>query len=131
MQTPIILSKAMQYREFEQCLTHFRNADWNDICEELNFSELRKVMFGLSLNSLDAESSSHAQDVNKQDRHRDTALYHACSFGHEDYTGILLNHRADPNAGAGLVLPLVAAIRTESPHCVSALLEHNAKILCH
>lgn len=118
----------VRYREYEPCLNYLRNVDWDDVCEEFDFTELHKVVFGLSLKSLDAESLSHAQNLDKGDRLGRTALYFACSFGREDYTGILLSHGADPNAGAGLFLPLGAAISSENRHCVTLLLEHEAKI---
>lgn len=118
----------MPYRDFKTYLTYPRKVDWDDVCEELGFSELHKVILGLRPGSLDAESSNHAQDLDEPDLLGRTALYHACSFGLEDYTGVLLSHGADPNVGAGPWLPLLAAIGSENRHCVKLLLEHDAKI---
>lgn len=116
---------SMHYRVYETCLAYLRNVDWGDVCEDLNLSELHKIVLGLSLKSLDAESSSHPGNLDEQDRLSRTALWYACSFGREDYIAILLSHGANPNVGVNQ-LPLRAAIGLENLNCMRLLLEHEA-----
>ncbi len=119
------IAHSIHYRAYETCLAYLRNVDWGDVCEELNLSELHKIVLGLSLKTLDAESSSHPGNLDKQDRMGCTALWYASSFGREDYVAILLSHGANPNVDINQ-FPLRAAIGLENLNSIRLLLEHEA-----
>lgn len=118
-----------KYDGFDFRLAHRRYFDWDDVCEELNFSVLHRVIYGLHHEGLEEALKAYPKEINKRDRFGYSTLWHACSMGREDYARVLLSHGADPSGNDYNHMALVAAIGRESSPCVRALLEYHTTIL--
>ena len=114
-------------KNFLPYLKTLSNVDWNEYCEERGFSELHKIVCGISDQDLDAEAHSHPGNINKLDEEGGkTPVWYASHLGNANMVRILLDHAADPNLCDPP--PIWAAIRNGNLQCVELLLESGVKI---
>ena len=103
------------------------NVDWDEEASVLGFSELHKVICGLSSKDLNAEAQARPEEINKLDCFGKSPLFYASCSGREDYILILLDHGSDPKLGASLK-PISRAIYIEEYQGTKLLLDHGAEI---
>ena len=104
------------------CLTNS-----SDFVEEQNFTQLHKIVLGLSLLDLETEVRLNMGDIDRTDALGRTALIWASARGDERAVTILLSHLADPNIvdlqNSG---PIMYAAAQNHAVCVRLLLEAGA-----
>ena len=100
--------------------------DWNKLFDMNGFSELHKIVYGVSSRPLDAEIDARPEDLDRLDNVGLTALWWACWFGNSNYVRILIQHGADVNNGS--VTPIWAAVRRGSYDSVKQVLDAGASI---
>ena len=100
--------------------------DWDELLDRCGFSELHKIVYGISSRSLEAEIKARPEDLDKRDSIGLTALWYACWLGNSDYIRILLRYRADVNNSS--IPPICAAVWRGSYDSVQQLLNASASI---
>ena len=71
--------------------------DWNELFDMNGFSELHKIVYGVSSRPLDAEIDARPEDLDRPDSNGLTALWWACWLGNSNHIRILIQHGADVN----------------------------------
>ena len=108
--------------ELLSCLTKS-----DDFVEEQNFTQLHKIILGLSLINLEKEVQLHVDEVDTTDALGRTPLMWASARGDERSVATLLSYNADPNLvdlqNSG---PLMYAAAQNHAVCVRLLLEAGA-----
>ena len=69
--------------------------DWKELFDRNGFSELHKIVYGISSQPLDAEIEARPKDLDRPDSNGLTALWYACWFGNSNHIRILIHHGAD------------------------------------
>lgn len=109
--------------ELLSCLTNS-----SDFVEEQNFTQLHRIVLGLSLLDLEKEVQLNPDEIDATDALGRTALMWASARGDQQAVTTLLSYRADPNLmdlqNSGPVM--YAAAQTHAA-CVRLLLEAGAK----
>lgn len=116
------------FDDFKSRLESFTMVDWDEVCEELGFSELHKIVWGFSIRDLDAEAQLHPELLDMTDAGGLSPLHSASRFGRADYVRTLFEHGSNPNIGNQR--PLVAAAMSEEYQCIRLLLEDGATTDC-
>ncbi|MCJ1372456.1 hypothetical protein MMC20_003680 [Loxospora ochrophaea] len=115
-----VLSK--EAAELLSCLTNS-----SDFVEEQNFTQLHKIVLGLSSLDLEKEVQLHPDEVDATDALGRTPLMYASVRGDERSVAILLSYNANPNlVGLRNSGPLMYAAAQSHAVCVSLLLEAGA-----
>ena len=100
--------------------------DWNELFDMNGFSELHKIVCGVSSRSLDAGIDARPEDLDRPDNVGLTPLWHACWLGNSNHIRILIQHGADVN---NTIIPLLcAAVWSRSYDSVEQLLNAGASI---
>ena len=68
---------------------------WEDACEKKGFSEIHKIVWGISCEDLDTKVRACPEAVDGLDLFGNTPLDYAIRFGNSDHVRILLSHGAD------------------------------------
>ena len=100
--------------------------DWNELADRNGFSELHKIVYGISSQPLDAEIEVRPEDLHKPDSIGLTALWYACWLGNSNHIRILIRHGADVNNAR--LPPICAAVWRGSYDSVEQLLNAGALI---
>lgn len=116
------------FDDFKSRLESFTMVDWDEVCEELGFSELHKIVCGFSIRDLDAEAQLHPELLDITDACGLSPLHFASRFGRADYVRTLLEHGSNPNIGNQR--PLFAAAMSDEYQCIRLLLEYGAATDC-
>ena len=101
--------------------------DWDDIFEERGFSELHKIVCGLSDKDLIWEARAHPGDLNTVTSAGRTPLCLAGLLGKENDIRILLDHGALLDSDHGL-RPIDAFFFSRKPQCLEVLLDAGIRI---
>lgn len=117
----------MCFESFQRLLSSFITVDWDEVSENLNFTELPKIVCGFTSRDLKSEIHISKQGINRSDIFGFTPLSYACSLGRVDHAQTLLSDDADPNLFWG-PLPLEVATKAESLPIVELLLKHGAEV---
>ena len=100
--------------------------DWDEISDKNGFSELHKIVYGISSRSLEAEIKARPENLDRPDSVGLTALWYACWLGNSDYIRILIRYGADVNNN--YIPPICAAVWRGSYDSVQQLLNAGASI---
>ncbi|KAM5440430.1 hypothetical protein McanCB21832_000538 [Microsporum canis] len=101
-----------------------RGGYYDDFIEESNFTQIHRIVIGLSLRSLEEELKLHPEDINTQDAMGRTPLAWAAARGDSHSVVILLSHGADPNIiDVQISGPVSNAAARGYTACVRLLLE--------
>ena len=100
--------------------------DWNELFDRNGFSELHKIVYGISSQPLDAEIEARPEDLDRPDGIGLTALWYACWFGNGNHIRILIHNGADVNNAS--IPPICAAVLRGSYDSVEQLLNAGALI---
>ena len=100
--------------------------DWNELFDLNGFSELHKIVSGVSTRPLDTEIDAQPEDLDRPDNSGLTALWWACWFGNSNHTRILLQHGADVSNAS--TTPIWAALWSGSYHSLEQLLDAGASL---
>lgn len=99
----------------------------DDFIDEAGFTQIHRIVLGLSLKSLHEELALHPEDINKQDFMGRTPLAWAAARGDAHTVVALLSHGADPNIiDAQISGPVSNAATQGYTACVRLLLEAGA-----
>lgn len=101
--------------------------DWNELFDRGGFSELHKIVYGISSQPLDAEIEARPENLDRLDGIGLTALWYACWLGNSDHIRTLIRHGADVNNAA--ISPICAAVWRRSYDSVEQLLNTGALIV--
>lgn len=123
-----VFAFGVEFDHFKSRLESFTMVDWDEVCEELGFSELHKIVCGFSIRDLDAEAQLHPELLDITDACGLSPLHFASRFGRADYVRTLLEHGSNPNIGNER--PLVAAAMNDEYQCIRLLLEYGATTDC-
>ena len=100
--------------------------DWNNLFSRTGFSELHKIVYGISSRSLDAEIEARPEELDRPDSLGLTPLWYACWLGDSNHLHILIRHGADVNSAS--IPPICAAAWNGSYELVKQLLNAGALI---
>ena len=101
-------------------------ADWNELFDKNGFSEVHKIVYGISSQPLDAEIETRPEDLDRLDNIGLTALWYACWLGNSNHIRILIRHGADVNNAS--IPPICAAVWRGRYDSVKQLLDAGALI---
>lgn len=111
--------------EVLSCVTQGSN-----FIDEEGYTQLHRVVLGLSMEDLEETISMHPEDINAIDARGRTPLTWAASRGNEHAISLLLDAGADPNTfdqyGDGV---MTHAAETDRTVCIRLLLEANAELI--
>jgi ankyrin repeat protein len=98
--------------------------------EEMDFTRIHKLVFGLEHGDAEAEiRTADADSINKQDFGGRTALSWVAQRGDLRLVNLLLAQGADPNITMpNKMSPLHYAVEALNPSCIKPLLEHGADV---
>ena len=100
--------------------------DWNELLDMNGFSELHKIVYGVSSRPLHAEIAARPEDLDRPDNVGLTPLWYACCSGNSNHVRILIQYGADVNSSS---MPLIcAAVWSGSYDSVEELLNTGALI---
>ena len=100
--------------------------DWNELLDMNGFSELHKIVYGVSSRPLHAEIDARPEDLDRPDNYGLTPLWCACWLGNSNHVRILIQYGADVNSTS---MPLIcAAVWSGSYDSVEELLNAGASI---
>ncbi|EFR04046.1 hypothetical protein MGYG_07052 [Nannizzia gypsea CBS 118893] len=104
-----------------------RDGHYDDFIDESNFTQIHRIVLGLSLRSLEEEIKLHPEDINAQDSMGRTPLAWAAARGDSHSVVTLLSHGADPNImDVQISGPVSNAAARGYTACVRLLLEARA-----
>ncbi|KAF3481219.1 uncharacterized protein GIQ15_03978 [Arthroderma uncinatum] len=104
-----------------------RGGHYDDFIDESNFTQVHRIVLGLSLHSLEEELKLHPEDINVQDAMGRTPLAWAAARGDSYSVVTLLSHGADPNIiDVQISGPVSNAAARGYTACVRLLLEAGA-----
>ena len=101
--------------------------DWNEFFDRVDFSELHKIVYGISSQSLDAEIEARPENLDRPDGIGLTALWYACWLGNSNHIRTLIRQGADVNNAT--ISPICAAVWRRSYDSVEQLLNAGALIV--
>ena len=100
--------------------------DWEELFDMNGFSELHKIVYGVSGRPLDAELDARPEDLDRPDNLGLTPLWYACWLGKSNHVRILIQYGADVNST--YIPPMCAAVWRRSHDLVEQLLNADASI---
>ena len=100
--------------------------DWDELFDRNGFSELHKIVHGISSQPLDAEIEARPENLDRPDSIGLTALWYACWLGNSNHVRTMIRHGADVNNAS--VSPICAAVWRGSYDSVEQLLNAGAFI---
>jgi ankyrin repeat protein len=104
-----------------------RGGHYDDFIDEAGFTQVHRIVLGLSMKSLQEELALHPEDIDAQDFMGRTPLSWAAAKGDTRTVVALLSHGADPNIiDAHMSGPMSNAAAQGHTACVRLLLEAGA-----